>query len=88
MNVYERESREYLRAVIYKGEELMLDGVYFAVLPLNERPSVDDWQAALVLDGKTGIIVDDYPVGLYTVWVRVVSDPEDVVKKLENIRVI
>lgn len=88
MNVYERESREFLRAVVYKGNEVLIDGVYFAVVGLNERPTEDDWVPALVLDGKTGLIVDNYAVGTHMVWARVVENPEDVVKKIGTFKVV
>lgn len=88
MNVYERESKEFLRAVVYKGSEILIDGVYFAVVGLNERPTEDDWVPALVLDGKTGLIIEGFGVGNHTVWARVIENPEDVVKKIGNFKVV
>ena len=88
MNVYERESREFLRAVVYKEKEILIDGVYFAIVGINDRPEESDWIPALVLDGKTGILVEDQPVGSHAVWARVIENPEDVVKKIGTFRVV
>lgn len=88
MNVYERESKEFLRAVVQKGSEVLLNNVYFAVVGINARPTEDDWKPAEVMDNRTGLIVEGYPVGTYMVWARIIDDPEDVVKKLGMFRVV
>ena len=88
MNVYERESKEFLRAVVQKGNEVLTVGVYFAVVGINSRPQDEDWIPALVMDGRTGLLVENYPVGTYMVWTRIIDDPEDVVKKLGMFRVV
>lgn len=88
MNTYERESKEFMGVIVRRGKNLVLDNVYFAVLQSNERPEDTDWEPALILDGRTGVIIEDHPVGTHTVWARVVSDFEDVVKRLGAINVV
>lgn len=88
MNVYERESVEFLGAIVVKGDVVVMTGVSFAVTGLNNRPTSDAWVPATILDGRTGFIVEGHDIGAYMVWVRVVDDPEDVVKKIGTFRVI
>lgn len=88
MNVYERESREFLGAIVVKGQDVLTTGVSFAVTGINERPAPDAWVPATILDGRTGFIVEGYAVGTYTVWARAIDAPEDVVKKIGMFRVV
>lgn len=88
MNIYERESKEFLRAIVQKGKQVLTADIFFAVVGINDRPKEEDWFPALVMDGRTGLLVENYPVGTHMVWARIIDEPEDVVKRLGMFRVV
>lgn len=50
-----------------------------ALLPYGAHPTNADWQSALVVSGKRGLMVQGLSRGVYGIWVRVSSTPEIVV---------
>ena len=84
----ERES-----SPVFVSVEITLDdvvtttGIEFAVLPVTSpetRPVEADWSPAYILDAKTGVLVYGNtltPGRQYTIWARITSPPELVVKK-------
>lgn len=71
---FPRETVEFLPvAVLADGVEVVED-VEFSVTGGDDRPSA--WTAAVLLGGKTGLMVEGQEPGRYTVWARVTGETE------------
>lgn len=89
VNVYERESTELLTVTVKKNNSAITDGVFLTILDSDIRPEITDWNPAIVTTGnKCGILVNNLDVGTYSVWVRVISNPEDAVFRAGTVRII
>jgi hypothetical protein len=85
MIVLPRESVELVPVPVRVDGRLVTTGVQVTLTQGAERPTV--WRDADVLDGQTGILVDGRPVGVYEVWARVLSVPEQPVVLAGKIRI-
>lgn len=75
MNSYPRETNEFAPVPIRRDGQLVTTGVQYAITTdPDARPT--DWQAAEILDGKTGITITGYAPGFYYVYAKVTSNPE------------
>ena len=86
--VIERESAPVFVAVeVTLDDVVTTSGVEFAITKVTQpktRPVEADWTPAYILDSKTGILVYGNtltPGAQYTIWYRVTSPPELVVKE-------
>lgn len=69
-----RESVEFLPvSVLVDGEPPDPADVEIAVVSERDRPADDDWSAAFVLEGRTGVIIDGLDPARYRVWVKVIN---------------
>lgn len=77
MNRYERESKEFMEVAVLFNGETITEGVQFAVTTGREtRPAGEEFGIAEVVDGATGVMIEDYAPGVWTVWAKAESDPE------------
>lgn len=80
-----REGVEFVETKVTVDGCKVTTGLEVSTTTGRERPSA--WQAATILDGKAGILVDGLPVGEHLVWVRIVSAPETPVVQCDRIRI-
>jgi len=89
INVYERESTELLTVTVQKSKLPITTNVFLAVVDSDLRPALGDWKlATITADNKCGILIDNLPIGTYSVWVRVIDLPEDAVFRAGTVRII
>lgn len=80
-----RETEEWIGPVTVTPADKPLE---LAILPAGERPTADDWEAPLVIDGKPGLMFTPPGPGAYLYWARVTGTPEKpVVEAFATIRV-
>jgi hypothetical protein len=86
---YLQESTEFAVVEVRRPDgSLVTTGVQVCVLLENTRPTEADWEAAVELDGKIGVMVTGLALGTYKIWTKVASTPEDVVDIAGTIRVV
>lgn len=89
MNIYERETTEIVKISVRKDKSLFNTGIYFAILGTEDRPIETDWVNAMTLsDGRCGILITTYDVGIYSIWARAVVPPEDAIWRVGSIRIV
>jgi len=71
--------------VVTIGATVVTTGVEFAILP--SAPRAKTWVAAVIRDGKTGLIIDDLVVGFYEISARVTSGTDTIVVDCGTIEV-
>lgn len=89
VNMYERESVEFIRVTVTEDGVPVTEGIEVAVTSATSgaRPTV--WRNADVKDGHIGYLLDgSLNVGHYELWVRASSVPEFVVLWVGTFRVI
>lgn len=80
-----RETTEWIGPVTVTPADKPLE---LAILPDGQRPTEEDWQDPVVIDGKPGLVLTTPAVGSYAYWARVTSSPEvPVVAAFAHIRV-
>lgn len=85
MNVYERETVEFIPVTVTINGDTVTEAVEFAVTVAVDRPT--DWAAPVELDGRIGVMTDHQDPGSYTVWARVTDSPEVPVIRCGSYRV-
>lgn len=73
-NLYERESVEFQPVEIKLNGAVVLDGVSYAIVPDGERPVT--FTAAVILSGKTGVMIQGLSRGTYRIFAKVLNTPE------------
>ena len=71
MNTFQRETKEFVPIDVYRGDVISTEGVLFAVTGPNERPVV--FEPAEILEGETGILINNLVPGTYRVWAKVID---------------
>lgn len=71
-----RETTEWIGPVTFTPADETLE---LAILPHRARPTEDDWETPLVIDGQPGLLLTTPEPGLYSYWARITSSPEIVV---------
>lgn len=88
-NTYERESTELLTITVKKVNTVITDGVFLCVIDSDERPDNTDWVPAVITaENKCGILLNNLPIGTYTVWVKIVNIPEQAIMRAGIVRII
>lgn len=86
MNVYQRETIEHQPVTTTVNGAATGDGVKYAVEPTGARPSV--WLDPVTVDGKSGVMIQGYQPGVYTVYVQVTANPETPVETAGQFQVV
>lgn len=73
-NVYERESVEFQPVEVKLNGQVVLDGISYAIVPDGERPVT--FAAAVILSGKTGVMIQGLAHGTYRIFAKVLNTPE------------
>lgn len=88
-NIYERESTELLTVNVQKNKVPVVSNIFLSVVDSDLRPTLADWKPAVITDqNQCGILIDELPVGTYSVWVRVIDLPEDAVFRAGTVRIV
>lgn len=88
-NIYERESTELLTVNVQKNKVPVVSNIFLSVIDSDLRPTLADWKPAVITDqNQCGILIDELPVGTYSVWVRVIDLPEDAVFRAGTVRIV
>lgn len=74
MNVYPRETVEFLPVTVTVDGAPLTTGVEFTVTTDIARPA--NWAAPTVLEGAIGVMITGLAVGTYRVWAKVTDSPE------------
>lgn len=69
-----RESTEYVYITVTRNGETVTDGMQFAITADNTRPT--DWTPAVVVDGRTAVLVGGFEPGNYQAWARTSNGDE------------
>lgn len=73
-NRYPRETVEFQAVTVTVDGATVTSNVEFCVINRTARPTT--WAAATTLEGRIGIMVEDYEPGIYAVWARITDSPE------------
>lgn len=73
-NLYERESVEFQPVGVMLDGQPVLDGISYAIVLDGARPV--DFIEAVVLAGKTGVMVQGLSRGTYRIFAKIVNSPE------------
>jgi hypothetical protein len=77
MTSYPRETTEFVAYDIKVDGVPVADGVAFSVVPrTTAKPRPSTWTPAVVIDGKTGWLLEPGEPGDLQVWARVTDNPE------------
>jgi hypothetical protein len=77
MPTYPRETTEFVHVVVTVDGQPVTDGVAFSVVPrTTAKPRPTSWTPAVVIDGKTGWLLQPGEPGDLQVWARVTDNPE------------
>lgn len=74
MNTYPRETTEFQPVTVRVDSVTVTTGIQFAITARSTRPTT--WTDAVLLGGKTGVMITGLAVGLYRIWAKVTSSPE------------
>lgn len=77
VNIYQRETIDLVSVTTKDYDTVITDNLMYAVVPMGQRPGdvADPWVAPVVLDGRSGVLVQGLPPGVYSVFVQVTSSP-------------
>lgn len=88
-NTYERESTELLTVTVKKNNLILTDNVFLTVIDSDERPDNTDWVPAVITaENRCGILLENLPVGTYSVWVKIVNIPEQAIMRAGIVRIV
>lgn len=73
-NLYERESVEFQPVEVKLDGQVLADGISYAIVPDGERPVT--FTDAVVLGGKTGVMIQGLDRGTYRIFAKVLNSPE------------
>ena len=73
-NLYERESVEFQPVEVKLDGLVVADGISYAIVPDGERPV--DFTDAVVLGGKTGVMIQGLDRGTYRIFAKILNSPE------------
>lgn len=85
MNIYPRETIEFVGISVAIDGAITTDGIQFALTTFEQRPT--DWIDAVILGGKTGVMIDGLEPGVYTPYAKLVNDPETPVLQVDAFQV-
>lgn len=74
MNIYPRETVEFAPITVKVDGIVTTTGIQFTITAKSARPTI--WTDAVLLGGKTGVMITGLAVGLYRIWAKVTSSPE------------
>jgi hypothetical protein len=75
-NHYPRETVEFQPVVVTVDTVEVVTAVELCILPTGDRPVELDWQAAVELENRIGLMIDGLDHGSYHVWARITDTPE------------
>ena len=84
MNVYPRETVEFLPLTVTDGDDPVTT-FQVAVTAYGARPTT--WSANTELDGEHGVMVSGLAPGYYSLWAKVTANPETRVVHLGHIAI-
>ena len=77
MPTYPRETTEFVHIVVTVDGQPVTDNVSFSVVPRTTgKPRPTTWTPAMLLDGRTGLLLGPAQPGELQVWARVTDAPE------------
>jgi len=71
INEYPQESNVFQPVTVRLDGSPHYTGVLFAVVPPRERPAAEDFTAATILGGVTGVMTGGRALGTWHVWAKV-----------------
>lgn len=86
MNVYQRETVEHQPVTTTVTGAPTNATVKYAVEPTGSRPTA--WLDPVTVDGKSGVMIQGYQPGVYTVFVQVTANPETPVEVAGQFQVV
>lgn len=86
MNTYPRETVEFVGITVALNGAVVTTGIQFAITTFEQRPTT--WVAAVILDGKTGVMITGLAPGVYTAYAKITASPETVIKEVAPFRIV
>jgi hypothetical protein len=86
MNTYQRETIEHQPVTTTVNGIATADSVQYSIVPTGQRPTT--WTDPVTVDGKSGVMIQGYQPGVYTVFVQVTASPETPVEVAGQFQVV